>query len=59
MENNPSVFILDFNSNSRTILKSYLEEMDYCGEIKLYDDYKKALEDIKENENPIVFVDIS
>lgn len=59
MENNPSVFILDSNSNSRTILKSYLEDLNCCGEIKLYDDYRKALEDIEKNNGSIVFVDIS
>ena len=59
MENNPLVFILDFNSNSRTILKSYLEELDCFEDIRLYEDYKNALVDIENCENSIVFVDIS
>ena len=61
MENNPSVFVLDSNSNSRTILKSYLEELNCCGEIKLYDDYKKALQNeiYLAKARPGVVVDIS
>lgn len=59
MGNSPSVFLLDLNTNSRAILKSYLEELDCYGEIKSYDDYKIAFEEIKKFENPIVFVDIS
>lgn len=60
MENLFSVFILDRNENSREILKLYIEELNFKAEIKSYDDYKKALEEIKSTENKsIVFADIS
>ena len=51
MENLFSVFILDRNENSREILKLYIEELNFKAEIKSYDDYKKALEEIKSTEN--------
>ena len=58
MQNNLSVVVLDKNQNSREIIKSYLEEIDLVGDIKLYDDYTQGFEAVKEG-NCIVIMDIS
>ena len=34
-----SVIVFDKNSNSREIIKSYLESFDFVDDIKLFDDY--------------------
>ena len=60
MENCSIIYILDKNQNSREILKYYIEELGLNCEIKLYDDYEYAVQEIKkENDSPIIFVDIS
>lgn len=60
MVNCSSIFVMDSNANSREIIKSYIEELGFNGEIKLFEDYKKGIEELKnESESPIVFIDIS
>ena len=59
MQNLSTIFILDKNENSREIIKSFVEELDFVQGVKLYDDYQKGYEDIKEAEAPIVIMDIS
>ena len=60
MENNSVIYILDENQNSREILKSYIEELSLVMEIKLFNDYEYALQEIKsETVPPIVFIDIT
>lgn len=58
MQNYSNVVVLDKNENSREIIKSYLENIDFIGEIKLFDDFRQGLEEIK-NSDPIVILDIS
>lgn len=59
MQNLSTIFVLDKNENSREIIKSFVEELDFVQGVKLYDDYQKGYEDIKEAEAPIVIMDIS
>lgn len=55
-----ATFILDKNENSREVLKSYLEELDFESDVTTFENYKEALEKIKSAEKPtVVFVDIS
>jgi len=55
-----ATFILDKNENSREVLKSYLEELNFESDITTFENYKEALEKIKSAEKPtVVFVDIS
>lgn len=56
---NSTVFVLDRNENSREIIKSFIENLDFVNEVKLYDDFTRGYEDIKQSENPIVILDIS
>ena len=42
-----SVIVFDKNSNSREIIKSYLESFDFIGEVKLFDDYIDGYEEVK------------
>ena len=59
MKNNSAIYILDSNQNSREILKSYLLELGIDCEIKIFGDYKYALQEIKKTLlAPIVFFDI-
>lgn len=59
MEKKFSVFILDKNENSREVLRLFIEELGFEGDVKAYDDYRQALEDIKISEyQQIVFADI-
>ena len=59
MQNNSTVFVLDKNEQSREIIKSFVSNLDFITEIKLYEDYNKGCEDIKQASNPIVIMDIS
>lgn len=60
MQNKPMVVVLDSNPNSREILASYINEMDFIQEVKLYSDYNQGLEEIKSLEDDvIVILDIS
>lgn len=59
MQNLSTIFVLDKNENSREIIKSFVEELNFVQGVKLYDDYQKGYEDIKEAEAPIVIMDIS
>ncbi len=60
MGNNSTIYILDKNLNSREILRSYIEESGQNYEIKLFNDYEFALNEIKATKNcPIVFIDFS
>ena len=60
MENNSVIYILDENQNSREILKSYIEKLSLGMEIKLFNDYEYALQEIKsETVPPIIFIDIT
>lgn len=56
---NSTVFVLDKNENSREIIKSFIENLDFVSEVKLYDDFTRGYEDIKLAENPVVILDIS
>lgn len=56
---NSTVFVLDKNENSREIIKSFIENLDFVNEVKLYDDFTRGYEDIKLAENPVVILDIS
>lgn len=56
---NSTVFVLDKNENSREIIKSFIENLDFVNEVKLYGDFTRGYEDIKQSENPIVILDIS
>lgn len=58
MQNYSEIVVLDKNENSREIIKSYLESVDFIGEIKLFDDFKSGLDEIKKS-NPIVILDMS
>ncbi len=56
MQNCPSIIVLDKNSNSREVIKGYLEGMN----VILFDDFKAGFEEIKKLEgNAIVILDIS
>lgn len=60
MENCTSIIVLDSNENSREIIKLYIEEAGFKGEIKLFEDYSQGIEEIKTSApSPIVFIDIS
>lgn len=59
MQNLSTIFILDKNENSREILKSFMEGLEFVEEVKLFEDYKKGYEEIKQASNPIVVMDIS
>ncbi len=59
MQNLSTIFILDKNENSREVLKSFTEGLEFVDEVKLFDDYKKGYEEIKQASNPIVVMDIS
>lgn len=60
MQNCPSVIVLDKNENSREIIKSYLQEISYQGEIFLFENYKQGVDELKRLGNEtIVIMDIS
>lgn len=60
MENCTSIIVLDSNENSQEIIKLYIEELGFKGDIKLFGDYKQGIEEIKNSTPaPIVFIDIS
>lgn len=60
MQNKPMVVVLDSNPNSREILASYINEMDFISEVKLYSNYNQGLEEIKSlKDDVIVILDIS
>ena len=48
---NSTVFVLDKNENSREIIKSFIENLDFVNEVKLYDDFTRGYEDIKQSDN--------
>ena len=52
------VVILDKNQNSLQIVNNFLQDIHFVENIKLYDNYNHALEEIKTS-NPIVICDIS
>ena len=52
-----SIIVLDSNENSREVLKSYLEELGYGEDLKLFGDFKSAENEFENS--PIVFVDTS
>lgn len=54
-----SIIVLDSNDNSREILKSFLEELGYGENLKLFSDYEAGIEEVIDIDSPIVFVDIS
>ena len=56
----PSIFVVDSNKNSSDILKIYFQEFGFEGEIKTFENYNDALNEIKTSQDlPIVFADIS
>jgi len=56
----PSIFVVDSNKNSSDILKIYFQEFGFEGEIKTFENYTDALNEIKTSQDlPIVFADIS
>lgn len=55
-----TLIVLDKNHNSREIIKSYLSEVDFLGEIKFFGDYIEGFEEIKKSdESTIVLMDMS
>lgn len=52
-----SIIVLDCNENSREIMKSYLEELGFGEDLKLFGDCKSAINEIENSS--IVFVDTS
>lgn len=55
-----TLIVLDKNQNSREIIKSYLNGVDFLGEIKFFGDYIEGFEEIKNNDNnTIVLMDMS
>lgn len=59
MQNRSALFVLDKNEHSCEIIRSFTENLDFISEVKLYSDYQKAYEDLKQAENPIVIMDIT
>lgn len=59
MQNLSTIFILDKNENSREVIKSFVEGLEFVQEVKQFDDYQKGYEEIKQTSNPIVIMDIS
>ena len=56
---NVSIFVLDKNESSREIIRLYIENIGISSDIRLYDDFLLGYEDIKQEQNPIVLLDIS
>lgn len=57
---NCSIILLDSNENSLEILKTFITEIGFKGDIKTFSDYKKGLEEVKTSSvSPIVFADIT
>ena len=55
-----TLIVLDKNQNSREIIKSYLSDVDFLGEIKFFGDYIEGFEEIKKSdESTIVLMDMS
>lgn len=54
-----SIIVLDSSNNSREITKSLIEEVGFGDNLKLFSDYQEGLNEIKADDSPIVFVDIS
>lgn len=59
MQNVSTVFVLDKNEQSREVVKSFIENLDFVNEVKLYSDYTKGYEEIKQTPDAIVIMDIS
>ena len=59
MQNISTVFVLDKNEQSREIIKSFVDGLDFVNEVKLYSDYNQGYEEIKQASNPVVIMDIS
>lgn len=60
MENCSSIIVLDKNSNSIEIIKSYLNELGLNLQVEYFEDYKQGLDKIKSLDTPpIVIADIS
>ncbi len=59
MQNSSALFVLDKNEHSRQIIRSFTENLEFINEVKLYSDYKKGIEDLKQYSDPIVIVDIT
>lgn len=59
MQNLSTIFILDKNENSREVIKSFVEGLEFVQDVKQFDDYQKGYEEIKQTSNPIVIMDIS
>lgn len=55
-----TVIVFDKNSNSREVIKSFLDSFDYIGEVKLFDDYIEGYNEVKKSApDCIVIMDIS
>lgn len=60
MLNCPSIIVLDKNASSRELMNSYIEEINYSGEVLLFEDYQAGFEELKKLGNSaIVIMDIS
>ncbi len=59
MQSRSVLFVLDKNEHSCEIIRSFTEGLEFISEVKLYSDYQKAYEDLKQAENPIVIMDIT
>lgn len=59
MQNSSTIFILDKNQDSRNIIKSFVQGLDFVDDVKLYDDFQQGYDEIKKSASPIVIMDIS
>ena len=60
MQNNPTVFVLDKNANSREVMQGYLQSFEFISDIKLFENYYEGYEQIKQKgADSIVIMDIS
>lgn len=59
MENLPNIFVFDKNENSRAIIKSFLENLNFIEGCELFENYQEGCEAIRNSNNPIAIIDIS
>lgn len=58
MANFSKIIVMDFNPNSREILKNYIIELLPNSKVESFGDYKQGFEAIKSEEKPLVFYNI-
>lgn len=55
----PTISVIDKNANSLKIIKSFLEEFSFVGDVNVYTNYTEGLNSIKNTKNDIVIADVS